>query len=130
MKFVFFARDDFKSAPNSLKVTFAATSVLAIAIFSEFVLSGSVLGLAPDINLGWGALGFFLAYIVYDGANTMLRKRKVGFGLTYLSGLTAMIVGILSFIAWSNYLGIGVALLGSLIIASMNSRKSKTFLAS
>lgn len=129
MKFIFFAKEDFKASPASLKVAFFAVTILAIIALLEFLTSGLILGLAPTLSVGSGILGFFISYLIFDSANTTLRKRKIGYGLTFIFALSAIIVGVLSFLELAKVFGIAVSVLGFIALYGLRTLKSKSFLS-
>lgn len=130
MKFIFFAKEDFKASPASLKVAFFAVATLAITTLLEFFTSGLILGLAPTLSVGSGILGFFISYLVFDSANTTLRRRKVGYGFTFIFALSAIILGVLSFLELGKVFGIAVSFLGFITLYGLRTPKSKSFLSS
>lgn len=129
MKFIFFAKEEFKASPLSLKLAVVAVTALAIITLLEFFTSGLILGIAPTLGLGWGILGFFLSYLIFDSANTTLRKRKSGYGLTFVFALSAIIVGVLSFLEQGKVFGILIAVLGVIALYGLRTPKSKAFLS-
>jgi hypothetical protein len=127
MKFIFFAREEFREAPKPAQASLLLTSTIALIVLIEILTSGLLLGIAPSLNIGSGILGVFGSYLIFDSANTMLRKRRIGYALTYFFALGSVIIGLLAGISFASYAGFALALLGGMNLILINMASTRNY---
>lgn len=127
MRFVLVASQEYKAAPAALKISYWMLSLIAITVLTESLLSGGLFGIAPQLSWGSGILGFIIAFIIFDTANTIVRKRKTARFLALLAGLASIVFPILAALESGDYWVTVFGLPGLILIALLNSGSSRRF---
>lgn len=127
MKFVLVASKEYKVAPASLKISYWMMVAISIAILVEVFTSGSLFTIAPELSVGSGIVGFLIAYIAFDTANTLVRKRKTAKFIALLAALASIALSLLVALQSTNYLMLGFMLPGLILLLTLNAKSSRDF---